>query len=298
MKAAVQQLGQPVSDRKAIIIVAAVVALLLLGWGGWVLHGKITAKPATPEEVKRAIRKYLAKMTGHKEFKSPLDVNVASVANGAAIPMVITTTNVVTTTNKAGRVRTVNRVSKTTKGGLPETAFSVYFRTNQAQTETYEQMYRLIGEQLAVADQLLASGDPRQELTALVMASEASDYARTNTSNLWLGARICEGYLWPNLSLVETTNRSPFDAETLLNRCDTAFQEAGETNNIIRNYEYLIAKSKKPAQREVACYRLAHIYQDLGEYAKAVALLKQIKSYRMTRVPQEIAFLERRLQRK
>ena len=90
----------------------------------------------------------------------------------------------------------------------------------------------------------------------------------------------------------------PFTAESLLSLCDTAFQEAGETNNIIRNYQYLIAKSSKPSQREVACYRLAHIYQDLGQYAKAVALLKEIKSYRMTRVPQEIAFLEKKMRRK
>src|SRR6185503_18099189 len=143
-----------------------------------------------------------------------------------ANPIIATVTNVVTTTNKAGRVRTVNRVSKVTKSGRPETIFTAYFRTNQAQTETYEQMYRLIGEQLAVADQLLASPNAPQKLTALLMASEASEYARTNTSNLWLGARICEGYLWPNLALVENTNRSPFTAESLLTLCDTAFQEA------------------------------------------------------------------------
>ena len=298
MKAAVQKLNQPLSDRKALVLVAAAVALLLLGWGGWTLYGRMTDRPATPAEVKSAIRKYLAKKSGEKEFKAPLDIATASAETGLSSPIIATVTNAVTTTNKAGRVRTVNKVSKVSKAGRPETIFTSYFRTNQAQCETYEQMYRLIGQQLAVADQLLASPEASKQLTALLMASEAGEYARTTTANLWLGARICEGYLWPNLALTETTNRSPFTAESLLTLCDTAFQEAGETNNIIRNYEYLIAKSRKPAQREVACYRLAQIYKDLGQYAKAVTLLKEIKTYKIAKVPYEIAFLEQKMRRK
>jgi len=299
VKAALKQLNHPVSDRKAIVILAAVIGVLLLTWGGWELYGKITDRPASPAEVKRAIRKYLVKKTGDKEFKAPLDIT-ANISNNVATVSIITVTNQVTTTNKTtGRVRTSNRITKTTKTGLPETGFSAYFRTNQAQAETYEEMYRLIGQQLAVADQLLESTNIQEKFTALVMASEASDHARTNTANLWLGARICEGYLWPNLSLVQTTNRAPFTVDALLATCDVAFQEAGETNNIIRNYEYMIAKvSRSPAYVDLLRYRLAHTYQDLGQEAKAIALLKQIKNYRMNRVPQEIAYLEQRLKRK
>ena len=299
MKSALKQLNHPVSDRKALVIVAAIIGALLLTWGGWELYGKITDRPASPAEVKRVIRKYLAKKTGDKEFKSPLDLS-ANISNNVATVSIITVTNAVTTTNKTtGRVRTVNRITKTTKTGLPETGFSAYFRTNQAHAATYEEMYRLIGQQLAVAEQFLESADIQQKFTALVMASEASDHARTNTANLWLGARICEGYLWPNLALVQTTNRAPFTVDALLATCDVAFQEAGETNNIIRNYEYMIAKvSRSPAYVDLLRYRLAHVYQDLGEEEKAIALLKQIKNYRMNRVPQEIAFLEQRLKRK
>ena len=299
MKSTLKQLNRPVSDRKAIFIVAAIVGALLLTWGGWKLYGKITDRPASPAEVKRAIRKYLAKKTGDKEFKPPLDVS-ANSSNNVATVSIITITNAVSVTNKTtGRVRTANRITKTTKAGLPETGFSAYFRTNQAQAATYEEMYRLIGQQLAVADQLIESTNIQEKFTALVMASEASDYARTNTANLWMGARICEGYLWPNLSLVQTTNRAPFTVDALLAICDVAFQEAGETNNIIRNYQYMIAKvSRSPAYVDLLRYRLAHIYQDLGQEEKAIALLKQIRNYRMNRVPQEIAFLEQRLKRK
>ena len=51
VKAAVQKLGQPVSDRKAIVIVGSVAAALLLGWGGWTLYGKLTDRPASPSEI-------------------------------------------------------------------------------------------------------------------------------------------------------------------------------------------------------------------------------------------------------
>jgi hypothetical protein len=211
-----QRLHQPLSDRKAVVIVGAVVALLLLGWGGWTLYGRITDRPASPGEIKRAIRKYLVRQSGEKEFAPPLDMATASAETGVANPIITAVTNAVITTNKAGKVRTVNRVSKVARSGRPETIFSAYFRTNQAQCSTYEQMYGLIGQQLAVADQLLGSSNTAQQLTGILMATEASEYARTNTANLWLGARICEGYLWPNLALVESTNRSPFTAESLL----------------------------------------------------------------------------------
>jgi hypothetical protein len=132
-------------------------------------------------------------------------------------------------------------------------------------------------------------------LHGIVLASEASTYARTNAVNLWLGARICEAYLWPNLSLVETNNRTTLTVDTLLNICDGAFQEAGETNNMIRNCELLIAKSKRPSQLDSTRFRLAHFYRDKGEDAKALAQFKLIKNYKMARVETEIAALEKRL---
>jgi hypothetical protein len=188
---------------------------------------------------------------------------------------------------------------KVGKLGLPETGLSVYFRTNQAQATSYGEMYRYIGQQLLIAEQLIEGTNYPRQITGLVLATEASEHARTNAQNLWLGARICEAYLWPNLSLVEGTNRAAFTPDALLAICDTAFQEAGETNNIIRNYEVMIARvSRSPAYVDLLRYRLAHIYQDLGQDEKALPLLKQIKNYRMNRVPAEIAAMEQRLKKK
>ena len=126
------------------------------------------------------------------------------------------------------------------------------------------------------------------------MASEASAYARTNAENLWLGARICEAYLWPNLPLVEATNQTLFTPDAVLNLCDIAFKDAGETNNIIRNYEYMLARTQRPpAQLDLARFRLAQIYLDTGENAKALKLLKEIKTMKTAKIDRQIDALEK-----
>jgi hypothetical protein len=263
------------------IVVASLLGVAVMGFGGWMIYGKLTAgQPATTAQVKRSIWKFLTKQTGDKTFKVPTDFSIGTVAATTA-----------TLTNKAGRIKTV----KPLKSGLPETSASAHFRTQHAQAASYREIYRLVGQQLTLAEQWLNSGENGQRLNAVVLASEASTYARTNAVSLWLGARICEAYLWPNLSLVETNARAGLTTETLLNICDTAFQEAGETNNMIRNCELMIAKSKRPSQLDSTRFRLAHFYQDKGEDAKALAQLKLIKNYKMTRVESEIAALEKRL---
>jgi hypothetical protein len=200
-------------------------------------------------------------------------------------------------TNKNGKVKKIGR-GKRNELGLPETSLSVYFRTNHATAATYGEMYRLIGQQLAVADRLLESEALAQKQSALVMASEAANYAKNNALNLWLSARVCEGYLWPNLSLVEGTNKAPFTPDVLLNICDVAFKEAGETNHVIRNYEYLIAKTVRPQQTDVARLRVARLYEEVGEDDKALATLKKITTIKNARVQQQIAAIEQRLKSK
>jgi hypothetical protein len=295
VKPALQRFKQLSTEQQGAIIVGAISLVALLFWGGWMVYEKIIDRPATPEQVKRSIWKYLARHAGTKNFEPSIDLAALSLSN-----LTSTTAGTTTVTNKAGKVKTVKaKPPKGTRAELPDTALSSYFRTNHAQAPTYAEMYKFIGQQLTVTEKLLDSPDAQQKLTGLVMASEASSYARTNVENVWLCARICQAYLWPNLALVEKTNRTVFTADTLLNLCDLAFQEAGETNNIIRNYEYMIAKvSRSPAYVDLLRYRLAHVYQDLGQEQKALPLLKQIKNYRMNRVPQEAAAMEQRLKRK
>ena len=280
------QLQKPVSKKTAATLLAVIVCAGVVSWAGWTLYGKMTGRPPSTAQVKRSVWKFLGKQAPGKKFAPALDVSSASLA---AAP------SVTTFTNKAGKVKTVNKANKIGKLGLPETSLSASFRTNQTQAASYEEMFRLIGEQLTVAEQLLAGPELEQQWTGLIMASEASTYARTNALNPWLGARICEGWLWPNLALVETTNNPPLTPDALLNLCDIAFKEAGETNHIIRNYEYLIAKTTRPNQADAARFRLSRLYEDAGEDAKALAMLKQIKTSKNGKLEKFITALEEKV---
>lgn len=270
------------SKKRALVVLAIIVGAALLGGGGWTLYGTLTKRPPSTAQVKRSIWKFLAKKADTKDFKPPFDSADVRIISGTT-----------TITNKAGRVKTITKATKSALA-LPETTVSAYFRTNHEQAASYERMYRLIGEELTVTEHLLASADVPQQLTALVLASEASTHARVDAENLWLGARICEAYLWPNLSLVEATNQALLTVDAVLNHCDIAFKDAGETNHVIRNYEYVLARNQRtPAQLDATRFRLAQVYMDLDEKEKALKLLKEIKNIKSPKLQNEIAVLER-----
>ena len=277
----------PFFRKRTVVVIAIIVGVLLLGWGSWTAYAKFSGRPPTTAQVKRSIWKYLAKQTGGRKFKPDLDLSASADFAAPIKP---------TVTNKAGRVRTVTTTGKTGGRVLPETTFSAYFRTNQQDAGSYEQMYRFIGEQLYVADEFLKSDDATRQVMALVMASEASTYSRTNVQNLWLSARICEAYLWPNLTLVETTNRNLLTPSAVLDLCEAAFKEAGETNQMIRIYEHLITKTQGTKQQvDLARFRLSRLYQGQNRDAEALKLLKEIKTLTSPKVAQDIAILERKL---
>lgn len=278
-------LNEPLTPKRAAVYVAIIAGIALLGWGGWKVVGKITGRPPSTAEVKRSIWKFLKKETGQSEF--PTEFASSSISNAV---------DELSITNAKGKVKKIPR-KKRSELGLPETSLTAFFRTNHASAPSYNEMYKLIGQQLTIADQLLEASELEKRQSALVMASEASNYARNSAMNLWLAARICEGYLWPNFSLVEGTNKAPFTPDALLNICDIAFKEAGETNHVIRNYEYFISKTTRPNQVDVARFRLARLYEETGQDEKALATLKQITTMKNARVQQQIAALERRLKK-
>jgi hypothetical protein len=273
-------------SRRALIKgLATGLIVVLLGVSAWLFRDRWPGGFGGSSDLKVVIRKFLKKESGVKSFTVP-DEPPPVEAVAAVTTNAISTTNIVTT-NRPGRIRTV-RVAKLS---LPGSAWSTWFRTAQEQAPSYRDMYRLIGQQLALADRLLTNASSQEQVTGLVMASEASAYARTNTINLWLGARICEAYLWPNLGMVETNKGSQLTSDALLNLCDIAFKEAGETNNIIKNYEMLLAKGPKAAQADVLHYRLGRIYMDMGENQKALAQFQQIKN-RTARMERDFGALQ------
>ena len=280
MSAKLQETG---SSKTTKVVLGLVALGLGLGWAGWEIYSKFSARPPTPVQMRPSIWSFLREQTKGKSFQTTLDLSTASWAGRAVVGMV---------TNKTGQTTRGGAANKTGNPSLPETTLSAYFRTNQAQAASYPEMFQLVGEQLTVTEQLLAQTEEPPRLLGLVMAGEASTYARTNALNPWLGARICEVYLWPNLTLVETTNLTPLTLDAVLNVCELAFREAGETNHMVRNYEMLIAKSSNPTRADAARFRLSIICEERGDEAQALKLLKEIKNIKTAHIARKIAALE------
>lgn len=280
-----RHLHEPLTKRTAAIVLAALLGLALLGWGGWHLWVKFSGRPLSISQTKRVIWKHLGQQARTKKFLLPAEAAAATVL-GTGIPAPIT----VTTTNRPARVRAVARSSRGPLD-LPETTLSEYFRTNQALAANYDAMYRFIGEELKAADAVLGSTNATRGLTALALAGEASIYARTNALDFWLSARIAEAYLWP--SLATSTNRPGATQEPVMALCELAYREASETNNMIRAYQTILARSTRTATVDNARFRLALIYIDHGRNAEALKLLKSLQSLKSAKIDREIATLER-----
>jgi hypothetical protein len=281
-----RHLHQPVTKRSATVALAMLFALALLGWGGWHLWMKFSGRPLSVAQTKRVIWKHLGKQARTKKFQLPPEAADAVIVTSMIPAPVIVTTNT-TATNRPPRVRAVARTSRGPLD-MPETTLSEYFRTNQAIAASYDAMYRSIGEQLKAAEAVLAGTNSAREFTALALAGEASIYARTNALD----------FLWPRLSLVEGTNLTPVSQDAVLTVCELAYRDASETNNMIRAYETIMARSTRTAFTDMARFRLALIYIDHERNAEALKLLKSLKSLKSAKIDREIATLERLLAEK
>lgn len=287
-----RHLHAPLTKRSAAVAIAGLLGLVLLGWGGWHLWMKFSGRPLSVAQTKRAIWKHLGQQTRAKKILPPPEATDAVIVT-SMIPAPV----IATTTNRPARVRAVARTNRSPLD-MPETTLSEYFRTNQALAANYDTMYRFVGEQLKAADAVLVTTNSARELTALALAGEASVYARTNALDYWLSARICDAYLWPRLSLVEGTNRAGISQDAVLTLCELAYREASETNNMIRAYETIMARSTRTAALDGARFRLALIYIDHGRNAEALKLLKSLQSLKSAKIDREIATLERLLAEK
>jgi hypothetical protein len=257
----------------AIIALAAVVVIgaALLGPG---LFRKWTNRPPTATEVHNTLWNYLDKRSGEKDYTVDWSSETNETAQASA--------------GSPDQPRGKKKLRP------PQAIYSKYFKQKQDEVSSYKQVYKLIGQELKLADGLLASPEPEQKQTALILATEASRYANDPGGDAWLAARICEGYLWANLDLAESAEKPVMSVEQILNACDMAFKEAGETNNIIRNYKFLIAKSKG-TQPDISRFRLARVLEDQGDYAEALVYLRQITNTNKNRLQQTIAALEQKV---
>lgn len=269
--------------RSVYLIAGCVLALTLLATAGRLAYRKWFNLPLTPEQVREVIWDYLQEQSGQSEFK------LASLATN--LPPA--TNEVLVITNKAGKVRTINAPKR--RVVPPELELAKELRKEMTEANSYKAIYRVIGEQLAAAQKWLASTNNPEKESGLTFAVEAGRHAQTDACDSWLAARIVEGFLWPHLQWAESSGSKRYDPDALLRMADLAFREAGETNNLIRNYQMTIARYPTSGRADNARFRLAMLYEDQGELKAALKCLEQVQNTNNAKLLQRMELLRRRI---
>jgi hypothetical protein len=151
-----------------------------------------------------------------------------------------------------------------------------------ASAPSYDGMYKIIGQELFVAKGLLASGNPEHRRQGVLMALSASRHASAYAMNGAVAARICEGYVLPNLDLANDT-----------------FERNYEYNNVVRTYQIFLDGVKNADRADWARSQIGQAYEQANQPKLALKAYRQIQNtnnYRNVfsrRIPQ----LEKELQR-
>jgi hypothetical protein len=151
-------------------------------------------------------------------------------------------------------------------------------RREVKEAPTWEALYAALGNELLTAEQWMGSSEPPSRRAGLELADEARQQAANDASSEWLAARIVEGFILPNVALADAGREGTGNADRLLTSASMTFRNAEETNNLIRAVELLIAKTSSPMRADYARQQLAYVFEQNGEYAKALDLLRAVKS--------------------
>lgn len=150
-------------------------------------------------------------------------------------------------------------------------------QTMQA-ASSYESMYQAIGQELFVAKGLLKSGRPAHRRMGVTIAFTAARHALNSAMNGSVAARICEGYILPNIDLATDTNRrSTFSEQNFITQCADLFERNNEFNNVVRTYELYLAGAKNPQQADWARSQMAAAYEQGGDPGQAIAMIRKIQ---------------------
>lgn len=159
---------------------------------------------------------------------------------------------------------------------------------------SYPVIYKLIGQQLWVAAQLLESKNVEHRREGILLALDASRDALNAAENASVAAQIVNGYIWPHRDVVDTNanNRSPWSEENFMSQCTEVLRRANDVEGLVQIYtDYL---KSHPQRADWARQQIAAAYEQGGDYRKAIAYLKQVQNTNDTRLARRIGWLERR----
>lgn len=151
-------------------------------------------------------------------------------------------------------------------------------RQKLSEAGSYSEMYKLIGQEIWVASQLLDSANPVHRRTGVNLAMDAARQAMAEAQNGWVASRICEGYILPNLDLADDTNpRSPFHPDILLTACADIFRGNNEFDNVVRTYQIFLARGQSVARSDWARSKIATAYDAANDPKHALQYIRQIQ---------------------
>jgi hypothetical protein len=311
-------LTEPLSRRAILRIVGCLVLVALLAGGAYWAYHRYSSGTLTAAEERAVIRKYLRKQTGLKEFKTTATAEVpppAPMMTNVVTDQMITV-NEVPPPNGPGPNRLGANKADPEKPGLEgpgpngpgpkkqtrrrtvtsqPNEFTSAFRRQVNEAQSYKAIYRLIGEQLWLADQRLASADPQQRETGVLLAVEASRVALNDALNAWLASRICAGYLLPAFDM---TNAPRLSMDMLLDTSEQAFRQAVEKENLIRTYKMFLSKNSRSPRADTTRTRLANLLADREQYAEALSYVREVRNTNSPVIQQRIASWENQLSQK
>ena len=270
-------LTQPVTPKATFRIVAILLISVTVFGTAWLGWRKYESRTLTVAETRSAIRSYLHKQSGVKEFKP--------------------TTAEPSTNSASADDDSRRQKQKRKREDGPQEKLAGEFRRSVGEAHDYPTIYRLIGENLARVDLLLSSNTVPHTETATLLAADACRVALDSAVNGWLSARIAEGYLWPQVDFVDAHEKDlrRLDTERLLDLTDQAFKAAGETKNVTLNYRLLIAKSSPGNKADKARFRLGRYLEDAGDFAGALQVLQEVTATNNAGLQRRIASIQQQL---
>jgi hypothetical protein len=133
----------------------------------------------------------------------------------------------------------------------------------------------------------------------LKLAREACGHMNSDAVDVWLAARICEAYFWPNLDLADTQPGSRERALELLETSRRVFFDTYETNSVFKNYTLLLSNAPNAQAADTFRVQLADWLEEKGDLKRAAEILNEISDAkvlvsaeeRITRVKERVAAL-------
>jgi hypothetical protein len=137
----------------------------------------------------------------------------------------------------------------------------------------YETVYRLIGEHLWIADNLLRSSDQKELRAGKRLVMELSDVAQDVAVDDWLACRICEGYLVP---LFKNDSKLSDEDEQLIHFVGRKYASAEEKQSEIDLEKFYLSKTDSGRRSDWVRYRLVRLLKDTGQPEEAEKVAQQI----------------------